>query len=224
MSWIPDIFKKKDKPEHYLKKKKSFWYYLTLTAIAFLILNLALLGPLRLYSLLFQFYMLGIQFARMPRTHQTWFLVVMAFFFSLSGHKLIPRLRASSVGDRGETYFYIRSWLHGNTRVFKTLTGKIVRVNHKMIRKSSFGFKYETIGNVRKIEGRSNLIKLETEALEVTHDEHLEKRSDYLQDKLDEVLDDRTKEQVVMHIEEFIDMVRNSQVVRPQRQQEEEGE
>jgi len=148
------------------RRKRSFLYYFVLILLVLFALNVAMLPTTKLSSLFYEIEIWVISFLRMPLTFQVWSWLIISIFLIFGGYFLLPLLTIPAT----EEFFIVRdSWLEGEIRYFKTLTGKIIGVHKDYVK--DFGiwiFKhYFVIGFVGRIV-YEDFILYQSKDLEVT--------------------------------------------------------
>jgi len=132
------------------RRRSSLLFYFVLLLIMLFALNVALLLPQQLSSVFYEIEIWIISFLRSPLTLQVWVWMVISVLLVLGGYFLLPVLTIPET----EEFFIVRdTWLEGEIRFFKTLTGKTIGVHREYVK--SFGvwkFKhYFVIGFVGRV-------------------------------------------------------------------------
>lgn len=207
---VIESLKKKIRPKIKKERKpKSKLFYLIMFLLIITALNFALLLPSQISNVFLEVELFFLQTARQPiRFLQVWSFILLIVMTSAFGYNLFPRVKVSSIGEYGKTYFYRRKWIEDDTRFFKTWLGYVIGVNEKVVTPTKFGLAYHISANVKKNQD-GNFIALETEELEVTRSVHEKKRAEYLMEQISILYDSLENQEVPYSKDELSDMMKN---------------
>ena len=155
---LSSFFKKKPKE----RRESSFWFYFVVFLIILFALNVALLLPPQLSSVFFEIEIFILATLYHPVSLALWIWLVLFSIALLTGYYFVPVL---TIPSTGEWYIIRDSWIEGDIRFFKTLSGKILGIHRELIDKiHRHWFVFGPVGRIVF----ENYILYQTEELEVT--------------------------------------------------------
>ncbi len=140
------LFKRKEKEKAprglrtYFRKNprenrhRSWTYYFILALIIIFALNVTFLLPPQLSSIFYELEIWLISFLRTPITQQTWFWIVAFASAVLGGYFAVPIL---TIPSTKEHYIVIDTWIEGELKFFKTLSGKVLAIHRDVVKSFS---------------------------------------------------------------------------------------
>lgn len=145
----------------YKDRMSSLLFGVFVVLLILLALNISLLLPPQLSTIFYMLELMMLQHLNYYVALQRWELYVLFIFFASAGYYLLPALYAPSINL---SRFYYYTWVEGDTRFFRTLTGYVQISKDAVERK---GFRWTVVSDVSSVyEG--NVLVLQTKALEVT--------------------------------------------------------
>ena len=198
-SKLRHIFRPKPREIH---EKPSILFYFILAVLIIALLNFALLLPLQVSSVFYEFETMIIRFMKIEITLQTWTFILLIVLVAIFGYYTIPIVTIPSTQD---FYIYRWTWEEGEIRYYRTLSGKIIAVHKNLVRKLLF--KHMIYGAVYRFP-YYNYVTYQTADLEITNAIMHKRLSEKLMDENIMLQEALSKQRVYLSLEDVLELMK----------------